>query len=83
MEIPFNEIAYARVLEGSYIHVEIISTGREIETSEDVFRKELILRCYKEEPTDSKHYVVTLPSEEIAELSKGNDTDIVFIEFVS
>ncbi len=79
--IEFTPARYTGLLEGSFKFVELVATGKEVQTSEDYYKKEIILRAYKLMPVRSIHYVMPVDDDELRELATGSDTDIVYIEY--
>ena len=76
----FNKDQYTDLLSSGYKFVEIVATGKEVETSEDCFKKEVILRAYKVAPAHSSHYVMEIEDHELTELVQGTDTDIFYVD---
>ena len=78
----FNNVEHGKLLGEGYKFIEIIATGKDVETSEDYFRKEVILVAHKSKPKTSQHYVVEIMDDEIKEIARGNDTDIFYLQIV-
>lgn len=80
MPTEFTLQHYNNLLLSKYKYVEIIPTGKSIETSPEYFRKEVILRAYETERMDSHNRILEINDPEIADIAQGSDTDIFYIE---
>jgi hypothetical protein len=78
--IEFNAAECARLLNSQWQYIEIIATGKEIETSEGYFKKEIRLIPHETKPKNSNHYTIPVNDSEVAEMAEGSDTDIFYIE---
>jgi len=79
-KIEFTNVEHARLSAAGYKFIEIIATGREVETSEDYYRKEVIFRAHKTQPPPGDHYIISIDEDEIREAVQGSDTDIFYVE---
>ena len=78
--IEFDTVEYNRLLASDFKFIEIIATGKEIETSGDHYKKEIQLIPHKTKPTNSIHYVMSVNDGELNDIAQGSDTDIFYLE---
>ncbi len=83
--IPFDNVQYCRLLAANYKFIEFRATGKEIETGEDTYKRELVLVAYKSEPLQVPqatrlHYVAPIDDPEVKELADGPHDYVVYIE---
>lgn len=77
----FDNTTYARLLGNQYKYLEILPyTGEEVETSEDYFKKAIVLKPHKEKPF-CENYILEIREDEVIDMVNGEDTTIFYIQF--
>lgn len=77
----FNQQLLQELKANGYKYIEINATGSEVESSVDYFRKEVLVIPHHEKPESSKHYVMSIEDDEVADIASGNDTDIFYLQY--
>lgn len=76
----FDQVQYSRLLANGYKFIELEATGKDIETDEDSYKKEINLIAHKEKPNQTDRYILEIADPEILEMLKGSDTDVFYLK---
>ncbi len=75
----FNNVEYNRILAAGYKFIELQAPGTEVETSNDYFKKTVLLIPHKSKPENIDHYVMDIDDYEVKDMLRGSDTDIFYV----
>jgi len=78
----FNNVEYCRLLGFGYKYITLFATGREVESWDDVYLKEIIITPHKTKPQNAICYILPINDPELKDIAQGNDTDIFYVERV-
>ena len=79
-KVEFNNVEHVLLLAEGYKYVEMVATGVEVKTSEDFYRKEIVLIAHRDKPEKSEHYILDINDNEVTEMAQGTDTDIFYLQ---
>lgn len=76
----FTNVELASLKASGYNFIECLGyTGNEIETSEEYYRSEMLIKAYKKKPEQSEHYILEIDDEEVDEMAKEDDTVVFYV----
>lgn len=76
----FTNVELARLKAAGYKYIECLGySGNEIETSEEYYRSEMLLKAYKRKPENSDHYVLEVEEDEVHEMAQDQDNVIFYL----